>query len=76
MNEKTVWVAGQVINDELGQWEIIGVFSDEEKAVSACREPTDFVGPVKLDAIYPRESIDWAGAYYPVQLDWMKLFRN
>ena len=67
MNEgEVVWVAGQVLNFTSGAWEIIGVFNTEQKAIEACVGLNDFVGPLKLNEIAPRQSVDWVGAYYPL----------
>jgi len=64
--KETVWIAGTTHNDELSQWEIIGVFSSEQNAVTACMGVTDFVGPLNMNEVAPRESVDWVGAYYPL----------
>lgn len=46
--------------------ELIGVFTSEEKAVAACKESTDCVAPLELDAVAPREQTVLPGAYYPL----------
>ena len=73
-----VWVAMQVNNYifdplepgedplEIPSWELIGVFTTEEKAVAACKEPTDCVAPIHLDAVAARETTVMQGAYYPL----------
>lgn len=79
MNVKVprVWVAMQVEADfdcevlpgdvrQFREWELIGVFTTEENAVAACKEPTDCVAPVELDAVAPREREIFPGAYYPL----------
>ena len=62
----TVWVAGQVLNFEYEKWEVIGVFSTEQKAIEACVGLNDFIGPLIVDAVAPRDSVDWVGSYYPL----------
>jgi hypothetical protein len=65
-----LWVAGQVIEfheTRGGNWEMIGVFDSEEAAKSACEELTDFIGPVVLNKAFPRDCMEWPGAYYPLQ---------
>jgi hypothetical protein len=69
--ESTVWVTlvvyGRESSDEL-DWETVGVFSTEEKAVAACGTPWCLVGPLVFDHDYgsvrgmPKT---WEGAYYP-----------
>lgn len=66
-----VWVCGRVthICTQPREWELQGVFSTEEAAVSACRDHTYFVGPVKLNESLPHETLpEWPGAHYPI--DW------
>lgn len=46
-------------------WEVCGVFSDEEKAISVCRDESCFIGPINLDEVLPEETVSWPGCYYP-----------
>lgn len=46
--------------------EVLGVFSEESKAVAACQQSIDVIGPVVLDESLPDERVEWAGAYYPL----------
>lgn len=46
------------------QIEINGVFSTEEKALAACEQSNDLVGPLRLDTV--QETKPWEGAYYPI----------
>ena len=48
--------------------QIIGVFSGEALAIAACRSPTDCIGPLVLNSIFPREPVAWPGAYYPLAI--------
>ena len=59
------WVAGQCVVGPA--WELLGVFSAEASAVSACTTQDDFVGPVLMDTVLPVESVDWPGSYYPLR---------
>ena len=52
--------------DKGGVWEFQGVFDSEDKAVKACIKEHYFVGPAKLNDIWPDESVKWPGAYYPL----------
>ena len=70
-NANRVWVAIQVFKHQYYQGvimrtELIGVFSTEAKAVAACKEPTDCVAPIELDAVAPRSAAVMLGAYYPL----------
>lgn len=64
------WLALQVIaepGDDLPYpVEIIGLFETEVDAVTACRDPTDCIGPLAVGEVLPREMVDWPGAYYPL----------
>ncbi len=66
-----VWIVGQFLDEaERGVvWELAGVFTDEARAVAACRDCSYFVGPLALDAPLPHETTAWAGAYYPLAAD-------
>jgi len=59
----TLWMVGKIIDDP--KWEIMGVFSTEEKACSICKDENYFIGPLNLDEVLPDETIEWRGAYYP-----------
>jgi len=63
-----VWVCGRVIQSTpLGQiWDLMGVFSDEEKAMKACVRDNYFIGPTDLDQHLPEAPQVWPGAYYPL----------
>lgn len=78
-NTTIVWIAMHVNSDfdcKIGpnddsvrrvvEWELIGVFSTEAKAVAACKELLDCVAPVELDAVAPRGQTVFPGAYYPL----------
>lgn len=58
-----IWIAGCLLGGDA--WSFIGAFSTEELAVAAADGPADFVAPVELDAIAPRETTPWPGAYSP-----------
>ena len=67
MNTK-VWIMGQIKNEEeYLQFEFMGVFTSEEKAVAACTSDLHFIGPAVLDERHPDETIAWEGSYYPIR---------
>jgi hypothetical protein len=68
-----MWLTGKYIGECDGEgngicWELIGVFSSEEKAVAACLNEYYFIGPVELDEVLPDETVEWPGCYYPKEL--------
>lgn len=65
MNEQ-VWICGKTLDATAYGWELMGVFTSEEKAVAACTELWHFVGPATLDERLPDESVAWAGCHYPL----------
>jgi hypothetical protein len=68
--KRLVWVAGKHTGSmDFGSgeaWELMGVFTTEAKAASACTEWTHFIGPVILDARFPDETTPWIGLYFPL----------
>jgi hypothetical protein len=46
-------------------WELAGVYDNEEKALAVCTNRYYFIGPITLNQTFPKESIEWPGAYYP-----------
>lgn len=62
-----VYVVGRIRpgnND--GEWELMGVFSTEEKALEAATLEGDFIGPTDLDFRWPEDRMsDWPGSYFP-----------
>jgi len=63
-----LYVTGHVITEtEEGIiWDILGIFDEEYKAVDACYDICCFVGPMTLNASFPREIIEWPGCWYPM----------
>jgi len=49
-------------NDQTSIWEISGIFSEKEKAISACRDESYVIGQFELDKQLPHESVD--GVWY------------
>lgn len=47
-------------------WEMVGVFTSEEKAVAACTKKSHFVAPLEMNAIAPDETVEWPDCYYPL----------
>lgn len=61
-----LWIVGKVGKKNYLEWQFQGVFSELEKAVSACKDEDYFIGLSKLNMEYNTgESVDWPGAYYP-----------
>lgn len=61
-----LWIVGKVPQrTQNTQWEHVGVFSTELKALAACTSEFHFIGPVKLDEAAPTERTQWPGAYFP-----------
>lgn len=68
---ETVWVAGRVTgyhgDDPMDvSWELLGIFSSEERAVAACTDTACFVGEIPVDKPKADTSTEWPGAYYPL----------
>lgn len=69
-----LWLVGQS-KKELAEkdwkynWDFQGVFDNESKAVSACKNENYFVAPVELNVVLPDETLEWSGLYYPVKID-------
>lgn len=63
----TLWIVGRTLDWQISSWEFAGVFSTEDKAVSACRDATYFIGEATLDEELPHETITthWPGGRYP-----------
>ena len=64
----TLWVAGRTWQERgTHQWDIIGIFDEEDKAVARCHDsdhPSRFVAPVKLNEALPEEVNEWPDAYF------------
>ncbi len=68
-----VWVVGKYKGEcpevDGRAWEMQGVFSSEERALSFIKtlaEPEYYcIGPLTLDVPLPEENCDWPGCYYP-----------
>lgn len=59
MKIKELYLVGQTINEELGLFDIQGVFSTVEKAIEACRGDNFWWFKMRLDEELPIEPIDW-----------------
>ena len=62
-----LWVVGKVTDEAAKAWEMQGVFSDKNAAISACRDYTYFVGPVIMNMSLPHDTVEWFGAFYPIE---------
>lgn len=63
-----VWICGQArlkADYTVRTWEIVGVFSSQEKAIQACRDMDYFVGPMIMNQAMPHEPTEWEGSFYP-----------
>ena len=63
-----LWICGQLIGKWKptgSAWSFQGVFSDQSRAVAACRDDTYFIYSCDLDAELPHESVQAVDAYYP-----------
>jgi len=63
----TLYIAGQfrsIVGDTTA-WELLGVFSTKELAEAACLESHDFVMPMELDCVAPRQTTVNLATYYP-----------
>lgn len=64
-----VWICGQRTEEwsETGTpWDFQGVFTDESKAVNACRDETYFIFPATMNAELPHEPVVSSRARYPL----------
>jgi len=63
-----LWAVGKVLNPDTGNdiWEFCGVFDTAKKAEAVCRTEDYFVGPINLNFVVPKSSVDWPNAYYPL----------
>jgi len=60
-----LYLVGRIFEDD--RWEVVGVFSSQEKAEAECREYNYMVGPLVLDHANHEDHIVWPGAYFPSQ---------
>jgi hypothetical protein len=62
---KTVWIAGTI---GCGSWELLGVYSTRELAVSNCFREDNFVATMSLDAPAMSETETFEGLeYFPFE---------
>lgn len=66
MKDQIVWVAGEVLQGD--GWQVLGIFDSELQATSCCVLPSDFVAPLVLGKVLPRDENGWPGLYFPVTL--------
>lgn len=66
MDEK-LWVVGRLVYPYEGQWEFMGVFSNQKVAEDFCKNELYFVGPAIKDEGLDDISRPWPGAYYPLE---------
>lgn len=60
-----VFLVGQLTNPEGTDWLVVGVFTEEQKAVDVCDEPTKFVCPVPLNVALDPDDEWFEQVYFP-----------
>ena len=61
----TVWVGVKVLSADGTKFEIMGVFSTEQRAKDACHLINYCIGPVEMNKVLPEKTMTWPGGYYP-----------
>ena len=69
MPNRMVYIVGEVNDVVLKAWDVVGVFTSEARAVEACTSEDHFVGPMRLNMIWPEPSVEWYGLWYPLRED-------
>ncbi len=59
-----LWITGR--NPLPDQWEVLGIYDTEGKAIDRCKQSCDFVAPAELNQDMEEERITWEGCYYPL----------
>jgi hypothetical protein len=59
-----LWLAGRSADDE--EWEVLGIYTTEERAVARCVRGCDFVWPTEADVDFPEETEEMPEAYFPL----------
>lgn len=57
-----ITIAGTIVDQS---WELIGVFEIKQYAINACVGANDFIAPIKLNAIAPRETTEFKTMEFP-----------
>ena len=61
-----MWVVGKIPYRRSGEeWEFIGVYDSEEKAVEACLTYEYFAAPVRINPPQREGGINWDSCQYP-----------
>lgn len=68
-----LWLAGRTLDRG---WEVVGIYSSENKAKQACIDSSYFIGPLILDERTPIKTILWPGAYRPFLQDGKRWTRD
>jgi len=61
-----LWLAGKINPDNPKEWQFIGVFGGQLRAIRACKDETFFVAPVEMNQELPLSVRDWPGLFYPM----------
>lgn len=67
MKNQKLWVAGEVLTGD--GWQILGIFCSEKAALACCELPSDFVAPLIVGEVLPRDENGWPGLYFPHRTD-------
>jgi hypothetical protein len=63
---QTLYLVGKIASDEkFLEWQFIGLFEAEEKALAVCRTPDHFLAPVVLNQDVGDEILAWPNFRYP-----------
>jgi len=67
MGKKIVYVVGQYKDGKWPKtnWDLYGIFDNEEDAIVACVDRSYFVGPVEMNKTLGEKTVEWPGVYYP-----------
>lgn len=57
-----LWIVGQQKNNEkYREWDFVGVFDSEDKAIAICKDRSYFFSPIKLNEKAPDETVTFPG---------------
>jgi hypothetical protein len=65
---KELWLCGQYRSGDVPNvvWDLQGIFSTKERAISACKNRHYFIAPIKVDEEAPDETETMPGVEYPL----------
>ena len=62
---KEVWIVGRTDRKNYRIWVFRGVFKSRARAIKACKDGQDFIGPINLNQELDEIPRDWPRAYHP-----------